>query len=266
MSHCFSNLDHCGGTSLGAFTHLGRGVGVQKNAPGAFGAFGHILNCSLHGCICAFYPKLVVNYFAPWCKWCIWAFFGTLFSSTQKSRETRKNLPISYTMLKRCMEILKNHHFVRTLLKIMVWQTWCIYFKISGILKMHLGAFVHLGMIFTRLLKNEKSTRLKMVHLEHLCRKFGSEKMHLVHLVHLGRGAEFRQYFQKCSKWGPPPEYTVYWLKMMHLEHFAQKQHVEKMHLVHLVHLGKEVEFRKYFQKCSKWAPPRVSTGLLGCA
>ena len=76
-------------------------------------------------------------------------------------------------------------------------HTWCNYFKISGISKMHPGAFVHLGMIFTRVLKNGKCTRLKMVHLEHLCRKFGIEKMHL---VHLGRGAEFRQYFQKCSK------------------------------------------------------------------
>ena len=96
-----------GGTSLGAFTHLGRGVEVQKNAPGAFGAFGHILNCSLQGCIWAFHPKLVVNYFAPWCKWCIWAFFGTLFSSTQKSIKTRKISPISNSMAKRCVKILK---------------------------------------------------------------------------------------------------------------------------------------------------------------
>ena len=76
-------------------------------------------------------------------------------------------------------------------------HTWCNYFEISGIIKMHHGAFVHLGMIFTRLLQNKNSTRPEMVHLEHLCRKSGAEKMHL---VHLGRGAEFRQFFQKCSK------------------------------------------------------------------
>ena len=65
---------------------------------------------------------------------------------------------------------------------------------------MHHGAFVHSGMIFTHLLKNKNSIRLKMVHLEHSAQKRCVEKMHLVHLVHLGREAEFRQYFQKCSK------------------------------------------------------------------